>query len=197
MSIKIYNGRRYVGNIEKFQQDLFSLKSNKKLIELLTKKVNDVISADQLDLEDGLIKHSHDGIFTPSRFTRCFSNFICNNIDDKKFKFLENVESNHHFWFINRYNRLSINISFRVIKRKIYCIIDCYDEEIINLITKELNLEEYSYWNNVDKPDNISYQAWNRRAKVWKEDWSLCFKYNVFDFSKHFNLFNLNQKIID
>jgi hypothetical protein len=29
------------------------------------------------------------------------------------------------------------------------------------------NIEEYSYWNNSDKPDEISTRSWNTRAKNW------------------------------
>lgn len=28
-------------------------------------------------------------------------------------------------------------------------------------------LEEYGYWNNTDKPDDISYRAWDARGKLW------------------------------
>ena len=30
-------------------------------------------------------------------------------------------------------------------------------------------IEEYGYWNNTDKPDNISKEEWNYRDKLWRE----------------------------
>lgn len=36
-------------------------------------------------------------------------------------------------------------------------------------LTKDPNFEDYEYWNNTDKPDEISDREWNRRGKTWRE----------------------------
>lgn len=40
--------------------------------------------------------------------------------------------------------------------------------KIFEFLEHDQDLEDYSYWNNSDRPDDISDAEWNRRGEVWK-----------------------------
>lgn len=37
------------------------------------------------------------------------------------------------------------------------------------LLNKIENIEDFSYWNNTDKPDEVSESHWDKRSKIWNE----------------------------
>lgn len=43
-----------------------------------------------------------------------------------------------------------------------------YSDWIFNDIIKGFNWEDYSYWNNTDKPEDVSTREWKQRYKVWE-----------------------------
>lgn len=47
-------------------------------------------------------------------------------------------------------------------------VYEVYDSLYHELFEK-INLEEFYYFNNADKPDNISDSHWKKREKAWKE----------------------------
>lgn len=199
MGFKVFTGRKFNGDFDNFQELLFSLKQNKNLIELLKIKTDKIIDLDQIDLKDGLIKHSNKDTFAPKVLTDKFSKFVCDNIDDYKFKFYDNILHEETWCWQNRYNKININILFKVIDKEIYIIIDTFDRDLVDLISKELKLENFEYWDHVDKPIDIEEKIWTKRKQIWQK-WCLnnCnFSYEVFKFSKHFYLLNLIKKIIN
>lgn len=46
-----------------------------------------------------------------------------------------------------------------------YC--DCFMKRALDFMSRDKSLEDYSYWNNTDKPRNISEKRWVERGKVW------------------------------
>lgn len=64
----------------------------------------------------------------------------------------------------------SVSVCFFEYNNNIYLKLFCgyYEKDFMNSL-KELDiLEEYDYWNNTDKPDNISNEEWKERALVWE-----------------------------
>lgn len=73
--------------------------------------------------------------------------------------------------FHNTVFQLNKNIVYNVdiclfpYKKDVYIM--NYSDYIYNDIYNNLNFEDYSYWNNTDKPDDISTREWNKRLKIW------------------------------
>jgi len=42
-------------------------------------------------------------------------------------------------------------------------------EKMYEKFMKETGFEEYGYWNNTDKPDDVSEDEWDERERVWDE----------------------------
>lgn len=59
----------------------------------------------------------------------------------------------------------NVNIALFPYKKDVY-IMNCSDY-LYDDIYKSYNFEDYSYWNNTDKPDEISNREWNKRLKMW------------------------------
>jgi len=51
--------------------------------------------------------------------------------------------------------------------RKILGIVYTEQQEFLNMWTAKSFVEDYSYWNNTDKPDNISEEEWKERSETW------------------------------
>lgn len=66
-----------------------------------------------------------------------------------------------------------------------------YSDYIYRDIINQFAWEDYSYWNNTDKPENVSNKEWNNRCKIWE---TVCYdapancslRYNPF-FNSHKN----------
>ncbi len=55
MSIKIFNGRKFNGNFEKFQLLAFALHKNEEFLKLLSEKVNKKLTTVENDIKEGFI----------------------------------------------------------------------------------------------------------------------------------------------
>lgn len=54
--------------------------------------------------------------------------------------------------------------------RSIYALVRVSDaEELINTFTKGGIWKDFSYWNNSDRPDDVTSTQWSRRKNVWDE----------------------------
>ena len=53
------------------------------------------------------------------------------------------------------------------LSRKILAVPICNNERLMNALLKNENITEYGYWNNTDKPDNVSNREWNTRKSDW------------------------------
>lgn len=198
MSIKVYTGKKFIGTFEDFQSQLLKIKTNEKFISLLNQKINQIFESDINNRKSGFIKHSNKNNIDNLKFTEKFSKFILNNIDDPDFEFSKYIDKDEINIYKNHYNRFNLSIFFKSIKNVIYCIVNSNDKEIIELISKELNLIDYYFWNNCDKPEEISNNDWKIRSNIWsfENDWDNCFCFDVFNFSANFKLFFLTNKII-
>ena len=53
------------------------------------------------------------------------------------------------------------------LSRKILAVPICNNERLMNALLENENITAYGYWNNTDKPDNVSNREWNTRKKDW------------------------------
>ena len=53
------------------------------------------------------------------------------------------------------------------LSRKILAVPICNNERLMNALLENENITEYGYWNNTDKPDNVSNREWNTRKSDW------------------------------
>ena len=53
------------------------------------------------------------------------------------------------------------------LSRKILAVPICNNERLMNALSENENITEYGYWNNTDKPDNVSNREWNTRKSDW------------------------------
>lgn len=72
---------------------------------------------------------------------------------------------------------ISCLIQIIKIEDKILALIYTQNNEYINEFEKISFVKEYNYWNNTDKPDDISSQEWEERNRIW----DLVFKYGYSD----------------
>lgn len=79
---------------------------------------------------------------------------------------------------------LSVAFTVRHRAGRFYIIPYCGEGmfSVLNFLSGMDELEEYGYWNNTDKPDEVSEAAWNWRAKIWDDfihEWDDCFTVDV------------------
>jgi len=48
-----------------------------------------------------------------------------------------------------------------------YCDRRCHLGGLFNSLEEDERLEEYGYWNNIDKPDEVTDTKWEERGRVW------------------------------
>lgn len=53
------------------------------------------------------------------------------------------------------------------LSRKILSVPICNNERLMNALLENENITAYGYWNNTDKPDNVSNREWNTRKSDW------------------------------
>lgn len=57
------------------------------------------------------------------------------------------------------------SIHFKVLDGYVYFVTGGDDAELVKL----LELDEFSYWNNTDRPENLSEYEWDERRDIWNQ----------------------------
>lgn len=78
---------------------------------------------------------------------------------------------------LTRYQRdtwaLDVAVTMRRYRSKFYllpyCDRACLLGGILNFMAHDERLEDFSYWNNTDPPEEVSSQEWTWRGTVWKD----------------------------
>ncbi|MFW6219340.1 MAG: hypothetical protein ACOC33_00600 [bacterium] len=159
MSTKIYNGYKLKNNMS-FQK-----------ITIFCQMIGDLINEEREKL-------------IVSLFTNIFiDDLICilsgGYPQDKNLKFLISFE------IYNEYKKRSdkikqtkqrdplydfeFEIVFIPIKNKILCLLYTEQSNFIKIWENQSEIEEYGYWNNTDKPENLSEKDWDKRKIDWDE----------------------------
>lgn len=87
--------------------------------------------------------------------------------------------------YLNVNSIVSVKICFFPYKKNIL-IMNCSDF-LFDDIYNSFEFEDYSYWNNTDKPEDVSVREWNKRFKVWEEVCPDCPANNSLMYNPHFN----------
>lgn len=64
---------------------------------------------------------------------------------------------------------LDVSIAIRRCGRRYYLIPYCemLVGEVLNFLSDDPRVEDYAYWNNTDRPEEVSARAWAARARTW------------------------------
>jgi len=119
------------------------------------------------------------------KFKLCRNNYIKENYDEEFYK--KEILIPHWTDKINFQLDFTATISFFPYKKCILCVPMCHSI-YIEEFNKLPNIKEYGYWNNTDKPDDISNKEWRDRKLAWETVWtdykspsSDSFIYNLLD----------------
>lgn len=97
------------------------------------------------------------------------NNEYFNNISNFYFESLDSKKHLHDYRL-----HFSCSILYKVHKNKLYWKITSTKDILTKCCISKLelsipNFKKYEYWDNNDKPDNISYKTWAHRKKIWFE----------------------------
>jgi hypothetical protein len=152
MSTKIYNGFRLncnsFGGLQNFYtslgQDIIKIK------EETAKKIQADICThiiDSVDMGYWPLEKEYEKL-VPTDYPLLFS---IRAIKDEKYK-----------------EMLDFEISIHFLPDKILSLLFCNNQDMINIFKSQKEVEEYGYWDNTDKPENISDHEWVKRRKDWE-----------------------------
>jgi hypothetical protein len=105
-----------------------------------------------------------------------FVDYVYDSLDDAlihhnkaKEKSLYEIADNYQKIIFDSYKMENkvYKVAFCFFPHKRDVLVMNYSDSIYNELIKSFNWEDYSYWNNTDKPDNISSSAWKTRLFVW------------------------------
>ena len=166
MSTKIYNGFRINGDTDLFD---FRKKVTDELkpyilAEITSHAVQSMIfDFDGLTIKDGLLAESTrknirgttGGLTSDKlRFHDLYWSYFAKEREDSESDY---VKKNAH---------LTLTYNARV--NKIFVLINAHNN-VIEAFEKMDGVEKYPYWNNSDRPDEISGEEWKTRGKEWNE----------------------------
>lgn len=63
----------------------------------------------------------------------------------------------------------SLVIRIYVYKKDIYGFVGGENDRIIDKFKEFCDVEDFSYWNNTDKPDEITQEEWDKRENIWEK----------------------------
>lgn len=87
------------------------------------------------------------------------------------------------------------SLSFWYLGRRIYLVPHhnpLATPRLWKFLQEDDNLEDYSFWNNGERPEEVSYRVWKQRGKVWEKifsrswGWETRLQFLVFETSTYF-----------
>lgn len=151
MSTKIYNGFKLSDGMDEF--DFFE-KVRPQICTLGTQKIFDHMAASALDKADRsalcfILEEDNDSLSSPMADTILE---LCENYKNARSK--GNLPLG------------CVRINFTKFENSIYGIWQG-DEDFAEVFNNAEGFNDYSYWNNTDKPDSVSDEEWDERKRVW------------------------------
>lgn len=153
MSIKLYEGYRIKGLTK--EEFIKKYKNLKKVVEEKSKiKIKEEIS--------NIFYESLDNGFGYQKDERTVLEYVKDEIKEE----IENLEKGYRTPSFDK----DASFSLKEYKGDLYLYLFLEDLEIKKLLLKEITeLEEFGYWNNTDKPEEVSDSHWSKREKIWNE----------------------------
>ncbi len=148
MSTKIYNGMIIRdSNIEEVKTKIESLKE--KYLNKVKVQYTNVLTNFYYKILDGLEGNSENTVLKELSL-----------LIDKEKEELKKGYRSVYFDF-------EVSISLKELNGNVYGSLFFENNALEEELHKDLNIEEYGYWDNVDKPDKLSETAWEVRRKTW------------------------------
>lgn len=180
MSTKIYNGRKLKNapkNLKEVRDIIFKFKE--KAMEYYKNKFYRLLARDVVEIIDNAaIFHTTDYILPHH-----YDDKIMEKLGEQEFASttvwgaVENAVGRRAEIFKKQRER-----SGEFFEYEFYChvvIVPCHDEVFLLLFTEEREIEdmfdameeieEYSYWDNSDQPDGMTWEQWEERGAEWDE----------------------------
>lgn len=65
----------------------------------------------------------------------------------------------------------NVTVAVRQHKGRIYIVpyADMRMKNVLDFLKKDDRLEDFCYWNNTDHPEEVPYEEWERRGKIWND----------------------------
>lgn len=163
MSTKIFNAYRIHGvrNFDSLNNFLEELSG--KVDQILFEEFNKIISREMVLTFDRKIvqpdkKTEHDDGLAKWGYLSHFIDYA----EQKKSEASKSMMRNPFYDF-------DVHIPFFFYSDFVYCIIFSEQRRIHEMFKDIPTVEDYSYFNNTDKPDDVSEKDWDERALVWNK----------------------------
>lgn len=115
---------------------------------------------------DSLIKKDRSFLFSFLDKDPKYDNF---SFSDLKFEFIEHIKKSSKS-FMRNTDSVDFSLCFIPFNHETYILLyssaDIFTEVFEN-VSKKYGVFEYFYWDNVDEPENISIDEWNKRENDW------------------------------
>lgn len=161
MSTKIHNGYQLQNKTTFADLNLFCQKLgeqiSKKREELVEQLFSDLFMNDIVSIFSGDYLY-FEKVNLKRNIVFCLSE-ICEN-EQNKIKTIGARNPRFDFDF---------EVVFIHSSQKILCLLYTEKREFVNIWESQPGVEEYGYWNNSDKPENLSEKDWDKREIDWDE----------------------------
>lgn len=155
MSMKVYNGFKFpTGTTFEDIQKRYSKLSETEFFTKIQKLINEVNTLLYLDELD---KNINSDITASKLKYNKYSEILYN-----QYKGIRTIGD------------FDCSLSFFIHNGEIYSRVFAENKFIYNFLVDFFELEDYTYWNNCDRPNHISPEEWEQRKNLW-DDHVVCF----------------------
>lgn len=161
MSTKIYNGIKFKTN--KFHEIYEKLNDFYETYDAFYKERTDNYVAYLFFHKlDRILLDKKEDIIDKKQFLTNIFNETMNEYNVEYEKFLKED-------YRNTLLDKSLVIRIYVYKKDIYGFVGGENDRIIDKFKEFCDVEDFSYWNNTDKPDEITQEEWDKRENIWEK----------------------------
>jgi hypothetical protein len=155
MSTKIFDGKRMpMMALEEFAEWASGLR------ELVRKKLNDILI--KHTIED--IVNIHDKYAIGNEIVPEYASYDSYKILSYHIMLDLLSKKDKHY----NLNKFTFSLAAFPIGFHILLVPYSHYNEIIEIVSKYKYVEEYAYWNNTDKPENLTTEQWENRRNAWE-----------------------------
>ena len=153
MSTKIYNGYK-ISKMNLSELDSFCIDLRNKIFE----------KAKELCIQKIAITSSR---FISSLFLESFDDFPKEIIESSEKYTVLFAARKIYMGILQQEDTFKCSFVFYPFKKDILATFHSTVAEFTDIFEQSEKVKEYGYWNNTDKPENVSDKEWNKRKKDW------------------------------